>query len=206
MPEERRTTSRPRGRRPGGRDTRGAILDAARGLFAARGYARASIRSIADEAAVDPALVVHYFGSKEDLFLAALELPFEPEAVLPSLLEGDRERIGERFARFVVTTLENEEPRRRALAIIRAAATEPAAAAILRGLVERRMRDPIAQALGTADAELRASLVGSQVVGLVMGRYVLGVEPLASLPPERLVASIAPTLQRYLVESLAPRE
>src|SRR5919106_6222057 len=102
MPAKRRSGAKRRGRRPGAADTRGAILEAARALFAARGFARASIRSIAGEAAVDPALVVHYFGSKEELFLAALELPFEPEAVLPSLLEGDRARIGERFARFVV--------------------------------------------------------------------------------------------------------
>ncbi len=158
------------------------------------------MRAIAREADVDPALLLHYFGSKENVFLAAVELPFEPEVVLPGLLAGDRGTIGERFARFVVATLENDASRARLLAIIRAAASEPAAARVLRGLVEQRLRDPIAHALGTEDAELRASLVGSQVVGLAMARYVVGVEPLASLPAERLVALIAPTLQRYLAE------
>lgn len=195
-----------RGRRPGTGDTRGAILDAARSLFAAHGFERTSIRTIASAARVDPALVLHYFRTKENVLLSAVELPFEPEAVLPGLLNGDRDTLGERVARFVVGMLENDAARARVLAIIRAAASEPAAARILRGLIERRLRDPIAQALGTADAELRASLVGSQVVGLVMARYVVGVEPLASLPSERLVAAIAPTLQRYLVEPLAPPE
>jgi AcrR family transcriptional regulator len=195
-----------RGRRPGSADTRGAILDAARSLFATQGFARTSVRAIAREARVDPSLVLHYFGTKENLFLSAIQLPFEPDAVLPSLLEGDRETLGERVARFVVATLEEEAARARALAIIRAAASEPAAAALLRGVVERRIRDPIARALGTTDAELRASLFGSHLVGLVIARYVVGVEPLASLPPERLVTLIAPTLQRYLAEPLGPSD
>jgi AcrR family transcriptional regulator len=194
--------ARRRGRRPGSLDTRGAIVDAARPLFATRGFERTSLRAIAREADVDPALLLHYFGSKENVFLAAVELPFEPEVVLPGLLAGARRTIGERFARFVVATLENDASRARLLAIIRAASSEPAAARVLRGLVEQRLRDPIAHALGTEDAELRASLVGSQVVGLAMARYVVGVEPLASLPAERLVALIAPTFQRYLAGPL----
>jgi AcrR family transcriptional regulator len=160
------------------------------------------VRAIAREAGVDPALVLHYFGTKENVFLSAIQLPFEPDAVLPGLFAGDRAELGERVARFVVTMLEDEAARSRALAIIRAAASEPAAAELLRDLVERRIRDPIAQALGTSDAQLRASLLGSQVVGLAVARYVVGVEPLASLPRERVIAAIAPTLQRYLAEPL----
>lgn len=193
----------PRGRRPGAVDTRGAILDAARSLFAAHGFGRTTVRTIAREAGVDPALVFHYFETKEEVFLAAIRLPFRPEKVLPGVLDGERETLGERMARFVVTVLEDDAARARVLAIVRAAASEPAAASLLRGLIERRLRDPIAQALGTEDAELRASLVGSQVIGLTMARYVVGVEPLASLPPEQLVRTIAPTFQRYLVEPLS---
>ncbi len=191
-----------RGRRPGGADTRGAILDAARELFSARGFERTTIRSVALHAGVDPALVLHYFGSKDNLFLAAIELPFEPEAVVPTLLAGDVDALGERVARFVVELLENETARGRVLAVIRAAASEPAAAQLLRGLIERRIRDPIARGLGAADAELRASLMGSQIVGLVMARHVVGVEPLASLAPDELASMIAPTFQRYLAEPL----
>jgi AcrR family transcriptional regulator len=161
------------------------------------------MRAIARAAGVDPALVLHYFGTKGNLFLSAVELPFEPEVVLPGLLDGERTTIGERFARFALEVLENDAARSRFLAIVRAATSEPAAAVLLRGLIESRLRDPIAAALGTEDAELRASLAGSQFVGLVMVRYVVGVEPLASLPPERVVAEIAPTFQRYLAGPLA---
>ena len=161
------------------------------------------MRAIAREATVDPSLVSHYFGTKDDLFLAAIELPFEPEVVLPSLLASDIESLGERVARFAVGILEDEAARARVLAIVRAAASEPAAAALLRRLIEERIRDPIARALGSDDAELRAALMGSQIVGLVMARYVVGVEPLASLPADDLAASIAPTFQRYLAGPLA---
>ncbi len=193
-----------RGRRPGGADTRGTILDSARELFSAHGFERTTIRAVALRAGVDPALVLHYFGSKDSLFLAAIELPFEPEAVLPHLVAGDVDTLGERVARFVVGLLEDETARGRVLAVIRAAASEPAAAQLLRGLIERRIRDPIARGLGAEDAELRASLMGSQIVGLVMARHVVGVEPLASLPADQLAATIAPTFQRYLAEPLLP--
>jgi AcrR family transcriptional regulator len=160
------------------------------------------VRAIAHEARVDPSLVLHYFGRKEDVFLAAIELPFEPEVVLPSLLAGDVDSLGERVARFAVAILEDQAARTRVLAIVRAAASEPAAAVLLRGLIEERIRDPIARSLAGDDPELRAALMGSQIVGLVMARYVVGVQPLASLSPEELVAAIAPTVQRYLAEPL----
>jgi AcrR family transcriptional regulator len=167
-----------------------------------QGFERTSMRAIAREARVDPSLALHYFGTKEDVFLAAIELPFVPEVVLPSLVVGDVQSLGERVARFAVALLEDEAARARVLAIVRAAASEPAAAALLRGLIEERIRDPIARALRTDDAELRAALMGSQIVGLVMARYVVRVEPLASLPPDDLVETIAPTFQRYLAEPL----
>jgi AcrR family transcriptional regulator len=195
-----------RGRRPGNSDTRAEILDAARELFAARGFERTSVRAIAARAHVDPALVLHYFGTKENVFLSAIELPFEPEVVLPTVLAGDIESLGERVARFAVGVLEDDAARSRLLAIVRAAASEPSAAALLRGLIEKRIRDPIARALGTEDAELRAALMGSQIVGLVMARYVVGVEPLASLSPEGLIARVAPTFQHYLTEPFGRRD
>jgi AcrR family transcriptional regulator len=195
-------SARRRGRRSGGVDTRAEVLAAARALFAERGFERTTIRAIARKARVDPSLVLHYFGRKEDVFLAAIELPFEPETVLPSLVAGDVDSLGERVARFAVAILEDEAARARVLAIVRAAASEPAAAVLLRGLIEQRIRDPIACALAADEAELRAALMGSQIVGLVMARYVVGVQPLAALPPEELIATIAPTFQRYLAEPL----
>jgi AcrR family transcriptional regulator len=196
------TTRKRSGRRPGESGTRAAILGSARRLFAELGYDRATIRAIAAEAGVDPALVVHFFGSKQQLFLAVVELPFEPSRVLPVLLAGDRATVGDRFARFVVAMLEDPDARRRLTGIVRAAASEPEAARMLRELITERVLRPLAESLGVEDARLRANLVGSQVVGLVMARYVVGVEPLASLPPGALVGAVAPTFQRYLTEPL----
>ena len=190
------------GRRPGTTQTRNAIAASARQLFSERGYDRVSLRAIAADARVDPALVVHFFGSKEQLFLSVVEFPFEPGVVLPELLAGDPRTVGRRFAEFVVGTWEDPSARARLIAIVRAAASEPRAAAVLRELVSRQLVGTIAGTLGAADAELRATLVGSQIVGLAMARYVIGVEPLASVEPDRLVELIAPTLQRYLVEPL----
>jgi AcrR family transcriptional regulator len=190
------------GRRPGSSGTREAIENAARRNFGELGYERTTIRAIAEEAGVDPALVVHFFGSKQQLFLAVIDLPFAPEEVLPSILAGDREGVGERFASFIVGVLENESARSVVTGMVRAAASEPEAARMLRDLISRRVFAAITASLGAEDAELRATLVGSQVVGLVVARYIVAVEPLASLDPERLVAAVAPNFQRYLVGSL----
>jgi AcrR family transcriptional regulator len=189
------------GRRPGTSRTREAIADAARRLFAERGYDRASIRAIADQAGVDQALVSHFFGSKQQLFVAVTDLPFEPELVLPQLIAGDRRTLGTRLARFVVATLESEQGRSRITGLLRAAASEPEAARMLRELVTQRIR-PLIEALGVDDAPFRATLVGSQVIGLTMARYVVQVEPLASADPEAIVTALGPTLHRYLLEPL----
>lgn len=190
------------GRRPGESGSREAILRAARRLFADLGYDRATIRAIAAEAGVDAALVIHFFGSKQELFLSVVELPFEPAEVLPRVLSGDRATVGERFAGFLAALLDDPEARRRLTGMVRAAAAEPEAARMLRELITERVLRPLADTLGVEDARLRANLVGSQVVGLVMARHVVGVEPLASLPPETLSRALAPTFQRYLTEPL----
>jgi AcrR family transcriptional regulator len=194
---------RPRpGRRPGANVTREAILAAARAKFGELGYDRTTIRAVAAEAGVDPALVSHFFGSKQELFLSVVALPFDPAVVLPRLVAGDPEGAGLRLARFVLGVLEDPEARARIVGMVRAAASEPAASEIVRGLITRQVIGPLAESLGAGDAELRASLVGSQIVGLVMARHVVGVEPLASRPAETLVQAIAPNLQRYLTGPL----
>jgi AcrR family transcriptional regulator len=193
---------RPSGRRPGDSGTREAILAAARHQFAERGFDRATIRAIAAEAAVDPALVSYFFGSKHALFAAAVELPFDPAAVVPQIFGGDPDRIGERFVRFMLSVFENPTARERITGVIRAAASEPQAAMMIRELITSQVMNRIAEQLDAEDADLRATLVGSQVIGLVMARYVVGVEPIASLPAERVAKAIAPTLQRYFTEPL----
>ncbi|MGH2918878.1 MAG: TetR family transcriptional regulator [Solirubrobacteraceae bacterium] len=198
-----RPTSSPHtGRRPGDSGTREAIVQAARAQFAEGGFDRTSIRAIASQAGVDPALVTHYFGSKQALFVSVVELPYDPSIAFPAILSGDRDGIGLRLAQFVVGLLEAQESRERIVGIVRAAASEPQAARLVRDLIVGQVFAPMVESLEVDDAPLRASLVGSQVVGLVVARYVTGVEPLASLDPDAVARAIAPTFQRYLVEAL----
>lgn len=187
------------GRRPGTTRTREAILEAARRQFGSVGYDRSSLRAIAAEAGVDQALIVHFFGSKMGLFLEVVDLPVDPEAAVSTVVKGPRKEIGVRAATFVIGVLENEDARATVTGLIRTATSEPEAARLVRDRLTHELWGPLARELEAEDAELRVSLVGSQIVGLILARYIVKVEPLASLPPERVVSLIAPTLQRYLV-------
>ena len=155
------------GRRAGSPDTRGEIAAAAGRLFAERGYDRTSMRAIAAEAGVDPALVTHYFGSKQRLFVSIVQLPIDP-ALVVGLAAGGADGAGERLARTVIGVLESPAGRERATGIVRAAASEPEAAALLREQLAEQLFGPVARELGTDEPELRANLCGSQMVGLVM--------------------------------------
>jgi AcrR family transcriptional regulator len=190
------------GRRPGQSGTREAIAAAARRGFAEHGYDRTTIRGIAEEAGVDAALVVHFFGSKQRLFLSVMELPFEPEEVVPQILQGPRSEAGLRLARFAVSVLENPDARNVLTGILRAAASEPEAARLARELVAERIVGAISDSLAVDKPLLRANLVSSQIVGVIMARYILRVEPLASLDPDELAEALAPNLQRYLTRPL----
>ena len=187
------------GRRPGHSGTREAILTAARRQFAELGYDRTSIRQIALEAGVDPGLVRHFHGTKQELFVSVVQLPMDPAVALPALLAGDRDALGERLARFLLEIIESDPVGSPIISMARAAASEPAAARMVRDLVTTRILAPLTEAIGAEDAALRASLLGSQVVGLTFARYVVGIEPLASLTTAQVVAAVGPTLQRYLV-------
>jgi AcrR family transcriptional regulator len=187
-----------RGRRPGTSGTREEIARAARKQFSELGFDRATIRSIAAEAGVDPALVIHHFGSKQRLFVEAVELPFPPEQLIDQLASGPRSQVGERTIRFILSVLADEDARARWIGLLRAAVTEPEATRVFREILTTRIFRPLAEQLGMDEAPLRASLAGSQIVGLVMARHVVHVEPLASLDEERLIKAIAPTIQRYL--------
>jgi AcrR family transcriptional regulator len=192
------------GRRPGRSGTREAILAAAGRHFAQHGYDRASLRGIAAEACVDQKLIAHFFGSKQQLFVAAVGLPFNPGEVLPTVLAGDRASIGERLGALLVDVLEQPELHQRLTGVVRAAASEPEVARMLREFLSRELFAPAAELLGSEDGAFRANLVGSQIVGLVMARYVIAIEPLASMPPQAVAAAVAPTLQRYLLGPVTP--
>lgn len=186
------------GRRPGATTTRALIEDAARKQFADRGYDRASIRSIAKQAAVDPALVTHFFGSKWELFLTVVELPLDPPALIEAVVTGDQALVGRRLATAIVDILDDDHRRRPMLGMIRAATSEPAAAVLVREFLTRNVLQPIAERLGAADAEYRASLAMSQIVGFSMARYVVALEPLANRSRDRVITDLGHTLQHYL--------
>ncbi|PZT72498.1 MULTISPECIES: TetR/AcrR family transcriptional regulator [unclassified Streptomyces] len=181
-----------------GPDARSRILEAARAQFAERGYDKTSVRGIARAADVDPALVHHYFGTKDEVFAAAIELSFEPALLVPAVLEGGSADVGERLARAFIGIWENPATRAPLLAVLRSALTHEAAAAVLRGFVLRRLLDRVAAGLDIPDATFRAELAASHMVGIAILRYVLKAEPLASTDPEEIITMVAPTLQRYL--------
>lgn len=188
------------GRRPGTADTRGAILEAARTEFSEKGYDRASVRGIARAAAVDPALVHHYFGSKEQVFTAAMRLPFDPSELLPRALAGDPAGLGERFARLFLSVWADPESREPMLAMVRSATTGEQGAAMLREFVASAMLARVAEGLGGADVARRTQAAAAQMIGVVLLRYVVRMDPIASATDDEVVALVAPALQRYLVD------
>jgi AcrR family transcriptional regulator len=187
------------GRRPGNQDTREAILAAARKAFNERGYDKASIRQIAGLAEVDPALVHHYFGSKDKLFLAAMDAPIDPAEVIPQVFAGGTDGVGERLVRMFLTVWDSPGGGA-AVAIMRSALSHDWSARMLREFVTSQILRRIVQNLeiDPKEAPTRASLAASQMVGLAMARYIVKIEPIASLPREAVVAAVGPTIQRYL--------
>jgi AcrR family transcriptional regulator len=190
------------GRRPGPNQTRAAILDAARAAFAERGYDGVSIRAVARDAGVDPALVHRFYGSKEELFVAAMALPFSPSQLVESLLTGGVEELGERLVRTVLGLIDAPDTFAPILALIRGAVSNERAAALLREFIAREVLGRLAVAASPDRPELRASLAGSQIIGLAMARVVVGVPPLASTDRETVVACVGPAVQRYLTGAL----
>ena len=191
------------GRRPGNPDTREAILAAARSAFAERGFDGASIRQIATGAGVDPALVHHYFGTKDKLFLATMNSPVDPTDLLAEAAAGERGEIGERFVRAFLQMWDG--PRgAAAVALLRSVVGTEWTAKMFREFILTQVLRRAAPKLGLdpAEADLRITLAGSHLAGLALARYVIKVEPLASAPSETLVAAVGPAVQRYLTDEL----
>ena len=187
-----------RGRRPTGSGTRDAILVAARSQFGELGYERTTLRSVGAAAGVDPRLVLHYFGSKRRLFMQTVQLPVDPEALLARVFAPGEGSPGHRAAEALLGVLEEPTTQQMAIALMRAAASEPEAARLIRVVLTERVLLPLTSRVGGDQPQLRASLMASQFVGLAMARYVVGIEPLATAPVEQLVLALGPVYDHYL--------
>lgn len=187
----------------GSGNTTERILDAARRIFGERGTTgRRCARSPAT-AGLDPGMVRHFFGDKEGLFQAALEMPFDPDEAIPRLLSPGLDGLGERMVRFLCALWEGERGPAPFVAVLRGATPHEQSAAMLREFVTRALIGRVAAALDRPQPALRATLVASRLVGLGLVRHVLRIEPLASAPVSTVVAVVGPTVQRYLTDDLA---
>lgn len=199
MPTTHRASRR--GRRPGAPDTRATILDAARTSFAERGLAGTTIRGVASAAGVDAALVHHYFGTKDELFLAAMELPVDPRTLIAPALDGGPDGAGERLLRAFLSMWDDPGLSPVLVGAMRSALQPGGERLLTQGIVPMLLM-PVGKALGIDRPELRMPLVISQVAGLILTRYVVGLEPIASMPAETVVSSYAPVLQHFLTGDL----
>lgn len=184
------------GRRPGPTVTRDEILVAARRLFGEHGFAGTTVRAVAAEAGVQQGLLHHFFGTKEQLFVAAVDFPVDPAVALPLVLEGPREELGERMARFLLSVWSRPATRAPLLALLRSSMGNERAAAMLRDLLGSVLFSRLAGATGASP--LAVSAAAGQAVGVMLLRYVVRVEPLASASDDEVVALLAPTLQACL--------
>jgi AcrR family transcriptional regulator len=190
-------TPRPVGRRPGDPDdTRRDILAAAQRAFAASGYERATIRAIARDAGVDPGLVIHHFHNKEELFATAHELPINPEALFDKIAEAPPHQRGEAVARAYLTLV--AAPGSPVFSLLRAAATNEAAAVMLREFITDAVISRGIAFVHGGDAELRVALIISHLMGIAVARELVGLPMLAARDLDEIVTAVAPTIQRYL--------
>ena len=194
-----------KGRRPGSPDTQTEILEAAGREFTNRGYDGATIRGIATAAGVDPALVLHYFGSKEQLFVATLHVPVNPAAVLRGVLdEAAPGYLGEQLISTMLGVWDATAHRNPLIAVLRSVTGEGPVADTVRQFIERSIIASFTDRLPGPEPQLRAVLIGSQVAGLLLVRYVVRLEPLASADRRRLAVIYGPTIERYAYGELPP--
>lgn len=201
MTAEPRQTKRP-GRPRGSSDTRDRILNNARDLFARNGIDKTSIRSIAAAAGVDSALVHHYFGTKEQLFAAAINIPIDPMTVLVPLRQTPVSELGHVLPAILLPLWDSQMGT--ALVATMRSLLAGSDISLVRSFLQEIITAEVAPRVDNppGSGRLRVQFVASQLVGVVMARYIIGLEPFASLPPERVAATIGPTLQRYLTGEL----
>lgn len=190
-----------RGRRPGAPDTRAEVLAAARTSFAEKGFRATTIRAVAASAGVDPALVHHYFGTKDDLFLAALEMPVDPREVLAPVVALGPDGAGERLLRTFLSVWDDPDIQVRLLAVVRSVLSEDGATLLKEGFIPVVVGPVLAQLVADRP-DVRVPLVASQVVGLIVTRYLIALPPMATMPAEDVVSRVGPVIQHYLTGDL----
>jgi AcrR family transcriptional regulator len=193
----------PAGRRPGPTTTDAAILASARALFGRLGYRATTIRAVAEAAGVNQALVRHFFGSKRQLFVAALQFPAEPlERVMAALAESPREQLGQQMARVFVRAWRDPATSQQIQAVFRSAATDPEGAVLARRLTEDLILPTAANILQVEPARVAAAM--AQLLGYAFLSNIVGADPLAKLDEASAVALLAPSVQRYLEGPRSP--
>lgn len=197
QPKGRRT-----GRRPGDSGTRAAIVEAATARFASHGYDGATIRAIAADAGVDPALVHHFFGNKERLFLATMKLPLNPADTIQQVARDGLDGAGHRMARLFVRTVRELGDANPMIGLLRSATAHPDAARMLKEFFTSAVLDRVAVELDLPQPKLRAALCSSQLMGLLLSQQVVRLDPLVDADEETLVAAIGPVLQHYISDPL----
>lgn len=186
------------GRRPGTPDTREKIIAVARRRFATRGYDATSLRGIATDAKVDPALLIHYFGTKEGLFAAATGLPTGLPELFAGVQNASLREFSESLVGIYLHFVDSDQSRNAILALVRSAVSNEKAAAMLREFLSAELLPVIASRTGHENAPLRASLVTAQLIGIAVLRHVLRVDHVARASPDELVALVAPVVEQYL--------
>ena len=200
MLNKTRSRGRPRGRSTARED----ILEVARRRFSQEGYAAVSVRSIAHEAGVDPALVNYHFGSKRGLFGAALELSINPAVIVAQVVDAPLAVLPERILRTLLAVWDEPHQRAPLVALLRQAVTDPEASRLFREVLEREIVGRIAERVGGPDASRRATGVATQLAGLIFLRHVLRIEPIASMTPDEVVAATLPGVRAALRPNARP--
>ena len=185
------------GRRQGESNAKEDIILAAQNLFALSGYDKATIRSIAKEAKGDPALINHYFKSKQELFIESMLPLFDGPKLLQKALDGPDDEIGLRLSRLFIFLISNERTKSLIIGIIRSSTTDEQAAKMLNRFITENVASILKQKIKGNDASVISNLIGSQFVGIVLAREIIKVEPIVSLSEDDLMKYLAPKLQIY---------
>ncbi|MFG1909211.1 TetR family transcriptional regulator [Kribbella sp. NPDC048928] len=173
-------------------------MSAARESFADKGFAATSLRAVARQAGVDAALVHHYFGSKDELFIEAMALPLDPRQVAAGILDGPRAELGRRIVTIFLGVWESDDGRQRMTAMLRSVVTSDEVARLMREGITRMILEPVSQFLDGPDTKLRVGLIAGHVIGVALTRYVIELEPVAGADLATLVERIAPAIQQYV--------